>query len=180
MGYTASPTADAGRPRLKREDAVRILVALAMLGLTACSDNQTAPTEAAEPMASATPRAVASAAPEPEWTATGPTRATIPESFRGRWDATTESCLEISDARLNVTDRALHFWEVGVEVQAVTPVGANAIRIEGTGYEEEEHFDSNNVFQLSADGSVLTMNPGPNGFARVRCLKPDFPGVETP
>jgi hypothetical protein len=150
-----------------------------MLGLASCSDNRAAPTVApAEPPAAIAPATGVSPAPEPVWIASGPAQATIPEAFRGRWDATAESCLDISDAELKVADGSLTFWEVGVDVQAVTPVGANVIRIEGKGYEADEHFEWTGVVQLSPDGNMLTMNPGPSGFVRVRCLTPDFPGAE--
>jgi len=161
---------------------MRVLAALCvlgLLGLVGCGDHA-APTAAKAPAAApTTPSAIPRPMPlEPAWNATGPTQTTIPEAFRGRWDATAESCDEISDAELKVTDRTLSLWEVGVDVRAVTPVGANAIRIEGTGHEEEESFNWSNVLQLSPDRSVLTMNPGPRGFVRVRCLTPDFPGAE--
>jgi hypothetical protein len=164
-------------PAPKKGTAMRLLPALLVFGLAGCGDRT--PRVDAEAPATVPSSAMADTTPDADWNATGPRSATIPEEFRGRWDATAESCREISDAQLKVTDRTLIFWEVGVDVRTVTPVGANAIRIEGTGREEEAHFDSSNVFQLSADGSVLTMNPGPNGFARIRCLTPDFPGVET-
>src|SRR5262245_35422266 len=153
---------------------MRLLAAVCVLGLAGCGDNETAP---ASPDAPA-PSAGESAAPEPVWNATGAAQAMIPEEFRGRWDASAESCRETSDAELKVADRALIFWEVSGDVRAVAPVGANAIRIEGTGHEEEASFEWTGVFQLSANGSVLTMNPGAHGFARVRCLTPDFPGAE--
>jgi len=156
---------------------MRLLAAVCVFVLAGCGDNKTAPASPDAPVP-ATPSAVENSAPEPVWNATGSAQAMIPEEFRGRWDATAESCQEISVAELKVADRALIFWEVGVDVRAVTPVGANAIRIEGTGHEEEESSDWAGVFQLSANGTVLTMNPGPNGFARVRCLTSDFPGAE--
>jgi hypothetical protein len=77
-----------------------------------------------------------------------------------------------------VTDKALILWEASVDVRVMTPVGENAIRIEGTAHEEGESFNWSSVFQLSANRRVLTMNPGANGFARVRCPAPDFPGAE--
>jgi len=158
---------------------MKLLGALCVLAMAGCSDNKSAPVTApAEVPARVMPPATTTVAPEPDWIAIGPAQATIPEPFRGRWDATAESCLKISDAELKVEDRALTFWEVGVQVRSVTPVGANTIRVAGTGFEADEQFDWDRVFQLSADGGALTMNPGPNGFERVRCLTPDFPGAQ--
>ena len=157
---------------------MRLLAALCVLGLAGCGDNRTTPAAGHAPTP-APPSTTTSTISEPARTATGPVQATIPEEFRGRWDATAESCGRISDAELKVTDRTLSLWEGGVAVRAVTPVGANIIRVEGTGDEELETYEYSSVFQLSVDGSVLTMNPGPHGFARVRCLTPDFPEAET-
>jgi hypothetical protein len=131
-------------------------------------------TEVSEPVATSeaapTPAATDTVpVPVPDRPPTGSTQKTVPEAFRGVWDANLESCKDTSDMKLTITETTVAFWESGGEVVATTPVGEHSIRLEVNGNAEGEPWHPVMYLDLSPDGETLII-PNEYGLAkRVRC-----------
>jgi hypothetical protein len=143
------------------------------LGVAACSPtSSTTQAAASEAPSEATPTPVATdptPVPVPDRPASGPTQRTVPEAFRGVWDANLEACGDTSDMKLTITETTVTFWESGGMVVATNPVGEHSTRLEADGHAEGEPWHPVIYLDLSSDGQTLTI-PNEYGTAvRIRC-----------
>jgi hypothetical protein len=112
--------------------------------------------------------------PVPDRPPTGPTQPTVPEAFRGVWDAELTACEDTSDMKLTITETTITFWESGGKVVTTNPVGEHSIRLEADGHAEGEPWHPVMYLDLSDEGQTLTV-PNEYGKAvRIRCpITPD-------
>ena len=148
-------------------------LSIVTLGVAACAPaipTEQAGASEAPKEAPPTPAAIEPVpAPVPDRPPTGPTQKTVPEAFRGVWDANLEACRAISDMKLTITETTVAFWESGGEVVATNPVGEHSIRLEAGGHAEGEPWHPVMYLDLSSDGQTLTI-PNEYGKAvRIRC-----------
>ena len=93
----------------------------------------------------------------------------VPAEFRGHWNLNQAMCgRDTGDARLEITNRRVRFYESEGPVLAVRRLDRRTVRltVQLSGEGETERRDV--TFQLSADGRSLTDRMDPP-FTRVRC-----------
>ncbi len=126
------------------------------IGLAAC---QPEPDQTGEDVA-ATPTAIpvepdggtgAGAPPLAEVQAT-----TIPEKYRGTWDADAGSCDAASDMRMEIGAQGIDFYESHGDVTAVKPGGKDGIIVSLAMEGEGEEWNIERRLDLSADGKILS------------------------
>ncbi|QYJ07794.1 hypothetical protein [Qipengyuania flava] len=131
------------------------LALLAGLGLSACSPSGG---EAEEPTSEPTMMPVEpdggigdGAGPPPFATAD-----TIPEAFLGVWDYVEGTCAPESDLRVEITPKAMQFYESYGEVTSIEVEGPDRITVTLAMAGEGETWEMERVFTLSDNGETLT------------------------
>lgn len=126
-------------------------LALAPLALAACQQRPAPSPESSEPaITEPTPEAT------PVPSATASTTTSIPEHFRGVWDAETGTCNPASDLRLEIDADRIEFYESVGTVGSVTIESPDSIRVDLAMEGEGERWTVQNRYALSNGGKTLT------------------------
>ncbi|MCL9998577.1 MAG: hypothetical protein NBV68_04290 [Erythrobacter sp.] len=146
--------------------SARLALAATFLALAACGGAQQDAPAAPEPVAS--PAALPTEPPAPATAA-----AAIPARFLGVWDAETGTCDPASDLRLDITPRAIGFYESLGTVTAMTESKDGSVVITLAMEGEGEKWDQTIKLELiRSDGAEWLLSlPGPDSDVVLRPIR---------
>ena len=95
---------------------------------------------------------------------------TIPQQFRGEWNANLKACgTDLDDSRLMISAHKLSFYESDGFVRPVTVHNPLAITVHSSFSGEGEVWESTDRLVLSRSQENLTINRENTSFTRDRC-----------